>query len=75
VARLTGGERGPMDGRVRSGGPGGHVEGRIASGDGRNRAGRVRGRSGSLTACAPACSRRYSSIKLHGELHWRSRML
>jgi hypothetical protein len=51
------------------GGPGGHVEGRIAGDDGRNRAGRVRRRSGSSAACAAAYSRRYSSIELHGELH------
>jgi hypothetical protein len=68
VAWLTGGGRGP-------GGPGGHVEGWIAGGDGRNRASRVRRRSGSSSACAPACSRRYSSIKWHEELHLRSRML
>jgi hypothetical protein len=37
--------------------------------DGRNRSSHVRGRSGSSAACAPACSRWYSSIQGHGELH------
>jgi hypothetical protein len=48
---------------------------RIVDGDGRNRADRVRRRSGSLAACAPACSRWYGSIKWHRELYGVLRML
>jgi hypothetical protein len=51
------------------GGPGSHVEGRIIDGDGRNRSDRVCRRSGLSAACAPACSRRYGSIKWSRELH------
>jgi hypothetical protein len=46
-----------VSGEVR-GNSGGHVEGRIADGDGRSRAGRVRRRSGFSATRAPACSRR-----------------
>jgi hypothetical protein len=58
VARLTGGEEGPVKGWVGPRGPGGHVKVRIIDGDGWNRADRVRRRSGSSAACAPAYSRR-----------------
>jgi hypothetical protein len=51
------------------GGPGGHVEVRLVDGDGRNRSGHVRRRSGSSVAYAPACSRRYCSIQRHRKLH------
>jgi hypothetical protein len=42
---------------------------RLVDGDGRNRFDRMRRRSGSSAACAPACPRRYSSIKWHRKLH------
>jgi hypothetical protein len=48
---------------------------RVVDGDGRNRADRVRRRSGSSAACALACSRREGSIKRHMELHEMLRML
>jgi hypothetical protein len=51
------------------GSPCGHVEVRLVDGDGQNRSGHVRRRAGSLVACAPACSRQYSSIQGHKELH------
>jgi hypothetical protein len=51
------------------GGPGGHVEVRIVDGDGQNRSGLVRRRSGSSAAYAPACSWRYCSIQWHRKLH------
>jgi hypothetical protein len=40
------------------GGPGGHVEVRLVDGDGRNRSGHVRRRTGSSAAYAPACPQR-----------------
>jgi hypothetical protein len=55
--------------------PGGHVEVRLVDGDGRNRSGHVRRQAGSSAACTPACSRRYSSIQWHKELHGVRRML
>ena len=44
-------------------------------GDGRNRSGHVRRRSGSSAAYAPACSRQYCSIQWHRKLHGVLRML
>jgi hypothetical protein len=51
------------------GGPGGHVEVRLVDGDGRNRSGHVRRRSGSSAAYAPAYLRRYCSIQWNRKLH------
>jgi hypothetical protein len=48
---------------------------RLVDGDGRNRSGHVRRRSGSSTAYAPACSQRYCSIQWHKKLHEVLRML
>jgi hypothetical protein len=47
----------------------------LVDGDGRNRSDRVRRRSGSPAACAPACSRRYCSIQQYMELHGMLRTL
>jgi hypothetical protein len=57
VARLTSGRRGPVEGWVRSGSFWRSRRGRIAGGDGRSRAGRVRRRLGSSAERAPAGSR------------------
>jgi hypothetical protein len=57
------------------GGPRSHVEVRFVDGDGRNRSGHVRRRSGSSAAYAPACSRGYCSIQWHRKLHGVLRML
>jgi hypothetical protein len=48
---------------------------RLVDGDGRNRSGHVRRRSGSSAAYAPAYSQRYHSIQWHRKLHRVLRML
>jgi hypothetical protein len=57
------------------GGPGGHVEVWLVDGDGRNRSGHVRRRTGSSMLSALACSWRHRSIQGHRELHGVLRML
>jgi hypothetical protein len=48
---------------------------RLIDGDGRNRSGHVRRRSGSLATYALACSRRHCSIQWHRKLHRVLRLL
>jgi hypothetical protein len=57
VAHLTGDDRGPAKGQVRSGGLCDHVEVRVIGDGGRRWAGYVRRWSGSPAVHAPACSR------------------
>jgi hypothetical protein len=69
VARLTGGEEGPANGGLASGGPCGHNKVQLDDGDGRNRPVHVRRRASSSMVCALAYPHRYRSNQGHGELH------